>query len=179
MCATLQDILENEGYEAHVALTGAEAIAQCQARRFDVILMDVLMPDLCGVEVYRRIKTLAPDTRVIMMSAYSVEDLKREALAAGAIAFLPKPLEVEVVLRLVQEVKSPPVLLVMGDPDESAATGGGLTFAPVPRLYRPSGFKPLFYLKLEAPLSSVSASRGSGLLPIAQTDHELGCEMTS
>ena len=73
MCATLQDILENEGYEAHVALTGAEAIAQCQARRFDVILMDVLMPDLCGVEVYRRIKTLAPDTRVIMMSAYSVK----------------------------------------------------------------------------------------------------------
>ncbi len=126
MCATLQDILENEGYEAHVALTGAEAIAQCQARRFDVILMDVLMPDLSGVEVYRRIKTLAPDTRVIMMSAYSVEDLKREALAAGAIAFLPKPLEVEVVLRLVQEVKSPPILLVMGDPDESAALAAAL-----------------------------------------------------
>jgi hypothetical protein len=46
-------------------------------------------------------------------------------------------------------------------------------------LYRPSGFKPLFYLKLDAPVSSVSASRGSGFLPVAQTDHELGCEMTS
>ena len=46
-------------------------------------------------------------------------------------------------------------------------------------LYRPSGFKPLFSLKLEVPVDSVSAIRGSGCLLVAKTDHELGCEMTS
>ena len=57
---------------------------------FDFIMMDVRMPDLNGVEPYRRIKTFAPDTRVIMMSAYALEELKREVLAEGAIAFLSR-----------------------------------------------------------------------------------------
>lgn len=78
------------------------------------------MPDLNGVEAYRRIKTFAEDTRVIMMSAYSVEELKREALAEGAIAFLQKPLEVERVLSLIEETEQPPVLLVMPDAVERA-----------------------------------------------------------
>ncbi len=115
MCQTLQDILETEGYTVFVANSGQEAIAICQRQHFDVIIMDVRMPDLNGVEAYRRIKTFAEDTRVIMMSAYSVEELKREALAEGAIAFLQKPLEVERVLRLIAETEQPPVLLVMPD----------------------------------------------------------------
>lgn len=116
--STLKDILEDEGYEVVTASSGAEAIVQCQKRRFDVILMDVRMPDLNGVEAYRRIKTLSEGTRVIMMSAYSVEDLKREALKEGAIAFLQKPLDVELVLKLIQQTEYPPMLLVMGDPVE-------------------------------------------------------------
>ncbi len=118
ICQTLQDILETEGYAAYVAHSGQEAIVMCQTQHFDVILMDVRMPDLNGVEAYRRIKTFAETTRVIMMSAYSVEDLRREAIAEGAIAFLQKPLEVEQVLRLIEESEQPPILLVMPDAAE-------------------------------------------------------------
>ena len=90
MSHTLDDILETEGYTVHVAHSGTEAITMCQTLHFDFIMMDVRMPDLNGVETYRRIKTFAPDTRVIMMSAYALEELKREVLAEGAIAFLSR-----------------------------------------------------------------------------------------
>ena len=118
MSRTLRDILEVEGYTVQVAYSGTEAIELCQWQRFDVILMDVRMPDLNGVEAYRRIKTFADDTRVIMMSAYSMEDLKQEAIEEGAIAFLQKPLDVDQILRLIEETEQPPVLLVMPDAEE-------------------------------------------------------------
>lgn len=118
MSHTLQDILESEGYTARVAHSGTEAITMCQTLHFDLIMMDVRMPDLNGVDTYRRIKTFAPDTRVIMMSAYSVDDLKREALAEGAIAFLQKPLDVQQVLHLIEETEQQPILVVMPDATE-------------------------------------------------------------
>ncbi len=130
MCRTLQDILEGEGYAVQVAYTGADAIEACQRQHFDVILMDVRMPDLNGVDAFRRIKTFAENTRVIMMSAYSVDDLKREVLAEGAIAFLQKPLEVEQVLRLIEEAEQPPILLVMPDAAEREALASSLSQKP-------------------------------------------------
>lgn len=130
MRQTLQDILENEGYTVCVANSGGEAIAMCQTQHFDIILMDVRMPDLNGVEAYRRIKMFAESTRVIMMSAYSVEDLRREALAEGAIAFLQKPLDVEQVLHLIEETEQPPVLLVMPDASERETLVSSLDSLP-------------------------------------------------
>lgn len=130
MCQTLQDIIETEGYAVNVAHSGREAIALCQSHRFDVILMDVRMPDLDGVETYRRIKTVAEDTRVIMMSAYSVEALRREALDEGAVAFLQKPLDVERVLRLIEETEQPPVLLVIPDAAERETLASSLSQEP-------------------------------------------------
>lgn len=113
MQSTLKDILAEEGYEVITAGSGVEAIERCRQRKFDVIIMDVRMPDLNGVDAFRRIKNLAEGTRVIMMSAYSVEELKREALKEGAIAFLQKPLDVELVLKLIEQTEQLPVLIVM------------------------------------------------------------------
>lgn len=105
MRKTLQDILEDESYRVQIASSGAEAIEMCHQQRFDIILMDVRMPGLNGVEAFRRIKNFSEGTRVIMMSAYSVDELKREALEEGAIAFLQKPVDVEKVLTLIKETE--------------------------------------------------------------------------
>ena len=121
MQSTLKDILEIEGYEVNTANSGLEAIDICQQQDFDVILMDVRMPDLNGVETYRRIKDFSKGARVIMMSAYSVDELKREALKEGVIAFLQKPLDVDMVLKLIEQTEHPPVLIVMGEKGERAA----------------------------------------------------------
>lgn len=118
MRQTLKDILEDEGYQLFTARSGQEAIDLCQEQSFDVILMDVRMPDLNGVETFRRIKNFAEGTRVIMMSAYSVAELKRAALKEGVVAFLQKPLDVDKVLKLIQQSEHPPVLIVMHDQQE-------------------------------------------------------------
>ncbi len=118
MRRTLEDILDDEGYEVVTASTGTDAIETCKKQRFDVILMDVRMPGLNGVETYRQIKNYSIGTRVIMMSAYSVEELKKEALQEGAIAFLQKPLDVEKTLKIIKQAEHPPVLIVMDNKEE-------------------------------------------------------------
>ena len=127
MCSTLKDILEDEGYKVEAVFSGTDAINTCQKKQFDVILMDMRMPDLNGVEAYRQMKNYIEGTRVIMMSAYPVEELKKEALEEGAIAFLQKPLDIEKALKLMQQAIHPPVLIVMDDQKERELLAAKLT----------------------------------------------------
>lgn len=115
MRITLSDILLEEGYSVTTASTGEEAVALCEQHGFDVILMDVRMPGINGVEAFRRIRRHREGVRVIMMSAYSVDDLKQAALEEGAIAFLPKPLDVQKVVHMIGEVRDTAILIVEND----------------------------------------------------------------
>ena len=127
MTETLSAILELKGFYVETANSGEAAITRCHIRHFDVILMDVRMPGLNGVEAFREIKTSAPRTRVIMMSAYSVEELKRQALAEEAIAFLQKPLDIEIVVKLIEQTEHASILMVMDDAEESKKLADALT----------------------------------------------------
>lgn len=115
MRITLSDILLDEGYDVTTASTGEEAVTLCDRHAFDIILMDVRMPGINGVEAFRRIRKHNEGVRVIMMSAYSVDDLKQAAIDEGAIAFLPKPLDVHKVVQLVSEVSDTAILIVEND----------------------------------------------------------------
>ena len=98
---TLADILSDEGFDVTTANCGERAVKICGKRNFDVVLMDVRMPGIDGIEAFRRIRNKCRDIRVIMMSAYSLAETQKEALDAGAIAFLRKPLDVNQLLRLI------------------------------------------------------------------------------
>ena len=112
MCSTMQDILEDEGFFVTTASSGEEAIAHCGRKRFDVALMDVQMPEMTGVDAFKAIKELSNQhPRVIFMSAYAVDELKAECYRMGAIAFLQKPLNMQVVIDLVRDRSSSSVLL--------------------------------------------------------------------
>jgi len=119
MRQTLALILSDEGYEVSVAATGADAVALCEQQEFRVILMDVRMPGMDGVETFRSIRRHQEGVRVIFMSAYSLETLKQAALDEGAIAFLTKPLHLEKVVGLIAEVKDTAILVV--EPEEQTA----------------------------------------------------------
>lgn len=115
MRRTLADILIDEGYSVSTAATGEEAIKLCSKALHGIILMDVRMPGIDGVEAFRQIRRHQEGVRVILMSAYSVDDLKTIALDEGAIAFLSKPLDLDQVINLIGEVKDTAILVVEDD----------------------------------------------------------------
>ena len=112
MRVTLQDILADEGYDVSNAADGQTAVNLCAENDYDVVIMDVRMPGLNGVDAFRQIRRHCEGVRVILMSAYGMDDLKEMALKDGAIAFLDKPLEIEKVIHLIAEATETAILVV-------------------------------------------------------------------
>jgi len=104
LCKTMSYILERKGYEVQIAGDGDAAIERVKEQAFDLILMDIKMPDLSGVETYRRIKDIRPDITVLMMTAYAVPDLVQAALREGAIAVIYKPFDMEDLLKKIGQL---------------------------------------------------------------------------
>ncbi len=120
MRKSLADILLDEGYEVEVAEGGQKAVELCSQKAFDVVIMDVRMPGLDGVEALRQIRAHQSGTRVILMSAFGVDDLKYQALDEGAIAFLEKPLDIDAVVELIENAAETAILVV--EPEETLQT---------------------------------------------------------
>ncbi len=120
MRITLADILGDEGYDVDTAASGEEAVELCSQQGYSIVLLDVRMPGIDGVEAFKQIRRHQEGVRVIMMSAYSLDDLKDAALDDGAVAFLAKPLDVQQVIRLIGEVRDTAILVV--ENDEPTAT---------------------------------------------------------
>jgi two-component system response regulator HydG len=117
MGETLLDIMEEIGYDAEVAGDGFEAIEKAKNGSFDVVLMDIKMPGMNGVQAFKEMRKIAPEINVVMMTAYAVEDLITEALQEGAYGVLYKPLEVEKVLNLIEGLGNlGPILVIDDDP---------------------------------------------------------------
>ena len=109
---TLEGIIDDEGYAVRGAQDGYEAIELVKAINFHWVFMDIRMPGINGVETYLAIKKISPESKVVMMTGFSVEALVKKALEEGVYTVLYKPLPVEQVLDLLklsghsQEVKN-------------------------------------------------------------------------
>jgi two-component system response regulator HydG len=99
MRETLVDILEAVGYEVTAAVDGEGAIRAVRTRSVDVVVMDVQMPKVDGVSALEQLRP--PPPRIIMMTAYAVEERLRAAVVADAFAILHKPFPVARLLSLV------------------------------------------------------------------------------
>lgn len=88
---TLREILEFEKYEVVEAANGLEALAKIKKQQFDVILLDIKMPKMDGMETLERLQELNPDTPVIMISGHATIDTAVEAVKKGAFDFISKP----------------------------------------------------------------------------------------
>jgi len=82
---------------------GKEALQLCQQVQPDVILMDLLMPEMSGAEATRRIRELCPQIQVIALTSYQEKELVREALQAGAIGYLLKNVSAEDLAAAIRE----------------------------------------------------------------------------
>lgn len=112
---TLADILRSRGYQVQVADCGLAALDWCGRERFDTVLLDVRMPDINGVDVFRELAARGSRARVVLMSAYADEALKIDLLNEGAAAFLDKPLNIETLMKLLSGARETAVLIVEHD----------------------------------------------------------------
>jgi two-component system response regulator PilR (NtrC family) len=89
----LTHLLQREGHEVRVAESGREALASLQKQRADLVISDVRMPDMSGIELLRSARGLFPDIEMIMMTAFANVDTAREAFLLGAYDFVQKPFD--------------------------------------------------------------------------------------
>ncbi len=100
---TVKTILEDEGYIVDLAATGREAIKRTEETLYNVVLLDIRLPDIEGVELLKLIKDAVPRTRKIMVTGYPSMQNAVAALNKNADAYLIKPVDIEKLLNTVKE----------------------------------------------------------------------------
>ena len=101
-------LLERMGYRADVAANGLEALAALQRQPYDVVLMDVQMPEMDGLEASRRIKQNwppAPEPRIIAMTANAMQGDREKCLAAGMDDYITKPIRTEALVAALSQTQ--------------------------------------------------------------------------
>jgi CheY-like chemotaxis protein len=105
MAKTLADIMSVKGFEVHAAYSGLEALAILQSQPIDILLTDVVMPDMNGVELYRETRKFFPKLTTILMTAYAADDIIHQGLTEGIKTVLTKPLDIDFLLVLLSAYK--------------------------------------------------------------------------
>ncbi|MBI5590368.1 MAG: FAD-dependent oxidoreductase [Deltaproteobacteria bacterium] len=100
---SIRELLMEEGYDADMAESGQEALNRLRESPFQLMLLDIKMPGMDGVEVLKKAKEIAPDVNVVMMTAYATVETAIEAMKTGALEYLIKPFEIDALMPMVEK----------------------------------------------------------------------------
>jgi DNA-binding NtrC family response regulator len=103
LVSTVVERLQLRKIDARGALSGAEALRLIEEQVFDVVVLDVKMPGLGGLEVIKRIKQERPDLVVIFLTGHGSKDSAEESLRMGAFACLMKPIDIEALIKILHK----------------------------------------------------------------------------
>ena len=106
MRALLRDSLVEDGIEFDSAENGSEAIQKLVEEPFDLVITDIRMPGLTGLDILPWIKRLQPETFVVVITAFGSEEVRRKSFDRGAMAYLEKPINMDRLKTLIQEMVS-------------------------------------------------------------------------
>jgi DNA-binding NtrC family response regulator len=101
---TLSEALSAIGLEPATAINGEEALAKLKEKDFDLILLDLKMPGIDGMEVLQKVSSIRPDIRIIIITAHGTIDSAVEAMKLGAADFIQKPFTVDEIRSLVKDI---------------------------------------------------------------------------
>lgn len=104
LCKNLSDILEFKGYEAMVVYDGSQAIEAVKNNKFKVILMDIKMPGINGMEALKVLKEIDPHLSVIMITAFADDILYKEELKNIEFEVIQKPIDVDKFLAILENI---------------------------------------------------------------------------
>lgn len=119
---SIADVLELHGYEVDLAYSGEQGINLFRQGDYDMILLDVKLPGMNGVETLFEFQKIRPEAKIIMMTGYSVEQLLAQAVENGALGVLRKPFQMEELLDVLERVKPRGMVLVADDDPDFAAS---------------------------------------------------------
>ena len=91
ICQNVEKILSKNNYEVICALSAAEALERMKTESFDLMISDIVMPGMNGLELLKQVKTEWPKTRALMMTAYASTDTALKAIRLGALDYVSKP----------------------------------------------------------------------------------------
>jgi two-component system OmpR family response regulator len=90
----VKTILEKEGYEVACVDSGTKAISEVEANDYSLVILDIMMPDMSGLEVFERISKIKPGLKIIFLSALEASDEKLKSLkSSGATDYIQKPFD--------------------------------------------------------------------------------------
>jgi DNA-binding NtrC family response regulator len=103
-CTVLSDSLSQDRYQVFTALNGKTALQLAKKEKPDLMLLDIKMPGMDGIEVLRKIKKMKKEIVVIMFTAYGTLETARKAMKLGAYDYVTKPVDLFLLKSLVKEV---------------------------------------------------------------------------
>jgi len=98
--------LNPEGYDVNVAENGLEGLRLAEANHYDLILTDLKMPDMDGMEFLSKVKEMQPEAKVIMITGYSTVEHAVKAIRLGAYNYIEKPFTPDTLITAVKEALS-------------------------------------------------------------------------
>ncbi len=104
----LAEILEMVGFEVIKANAGTEALKILSIKNIDLIIADILMPEIDGKKILSLVKEIEPDTPIIIITGFDIEITREYATKYKANGFLPKPIEAEDLINLVNKILKTP-----------------------------------------------------------------------
>jgi len=121
----LEILLSREGYAVECARSGMDALSKLEAADFDIVVTDIRMQKVDGLEVLRRAKKLRPDSKVVMISAYASPETAVEAMREGAYDYFPKPFDTERFREVIRDMVREGKQAALPSTDASTETGFG------------------------------------------------------
>lgn len=114
-CQNMADILGDCGYRVDVAHNGFSALDLVRTHTYDIALRDLRMPGTDGLTLYRKIKKLSAGTVAIIVTAYAAQGTANDALAAGVMEVLPKPVDFPKLMGILKQALKRPLILIVDD----------------------------------------------------------------
>ena len=119
---TLQANLELDGFEVDFATSGTAALALLERQTYDLMLSDIRMPGMNGVELFRAARATQPAMPVVLMTAFALEGLVKQAISEGVFTVFPKPFDISHLESVLNRALRRPVVLVVDDAHSDAET---------------------------------------------------------